>query len=292
MIAAPVNGKITGARAVGAAIGALLLTAPWLWGGATPVATLVERWSTNAVAAEALFTLLVFAPILLLAMLFGRIARVSVLAPGEQPLRSAATGAGVGLAALALATCYLALAGTLRLGAPVSAAWVLPGALVIGVQVLAEEALFRGLVQPVLVSRLGALVAIAITAAAFAGLHLVATGAGGVALLNLFLGGLLFGTLAGRGQGIAAAWAAHAGWNMAEQLLFGLDPNPGTGAFGTLWNLDAIGSADWGGSAEGLNASWAMSLALLAVTLPRVLPLLRARRTVAVDHVAPRAETR
>ena len=292
MTAAPADAQIIGARAVGAIVVALLLTAAWLWVGAMPVATLAERWSTSAVAAEALFTLLVFAPILLLAMLFGRIARVSVLAPGGQPLRSAAIGAGVGFAALALATGYLALAGTLRLGAPVSATWVLPGVLVIGFQVLAEETLFRGLVQPVLVSRLGALVAVAITAAAFAGLHLAAAGAGGVGLLNLFLGGLLFGTLAWRGQGIAAAWAAHAAWNVAEQLLFGLDPNPGSGAFGAWWNLDAIGSARWGGSAEGLNASWAMCLALLAVTLPRVLPLLRARRTVAVDHVAPRAKTR
>jgi membrane protease YdiL (CAAX protease family) len=290
--AAPAKGSAASARAILAAVAALLLAAAWLWAGVMPVAASVERWATHAAAGEALFTLLIFGPILLLALLLGRIACVSVLSPGLEPLRSASIGAGVGLAALALATGYLTLAGTVRFGTPASTAWLLPGVLVIGFQVLAEEALFRGLVQPALMSRFGAPAAIMITAAVFAALHLMAAGAGGLALLNLFLGGLLFGALAWRGQGIAAASAAHAAWNAGEQLLFGLDPNPGTGAFGAWWNLDAVGAARWGGSAEGLNASWAMSLALLAVTLPRLLPLLHARRAVAVDHVTPRAEAR
>ena len=87
-------------------------------------------------------------------------------------------------------------------------------------------------------------------------------------LLNLFLGGLLFGLLAARSGGLAAAIAAHFSWNWAEQLLFGLDPNPGIGSFGSILNLELVGSSWWGGSDEGLNASIAMTFALAMLLAP------------------------
>ena len=71
--------------------------------------------------------------------------------------------------------------------------------------------------------------------------------------------------LAARAGGVAGAGGAHWAWNAAEQLLFGLDPNPGVGGFGALLDLDLVGAARWGGSAEGLNARWAMTVALLAL---------------------------
>ena len=97
-----------------------------------------------------------------------------------------------------------------------------------------------------------------------------------MSVLNLFLGGLLFGVLAARFNGIAAAFAAHFSWNWAEQLVLGLDPNPGSGSFGSILNFDLVGSAWWGGSKEGLNASIAMTFALAIILVPLLIFAARA----------------
>jgi membrane protease YdiL (CAAX protease family) len=90
-------------------------------------------------------------------------------------------------------------------------------------------------------------------------------------LINLFLGGVLFGILAARGGGLAGAIAAHFSWNWSEQILLGLDPNPGVGSFGAWLDLDLAGPALWGGSEEGLNASLAMTMTLLALLVPLII---------------------
>jgi membrane protease YdiL (CAAX protease family) len=84
-------------------------------------------------------------------------------------------------------------------------------------------------------------------------------------LLNLFLGGVLFGLLAVRTVGLLAPICAHFGWNWGEQLLFGLDPNPGSSVFGAIFDRDLAGDALWGGSGEGLNASVIVTLTLVAL---------------------------
>jgi uncharacterized protein len=144
---------------------------------------------------------------------------------------------------------------------------LLGGTAVIALQATSEEVFFRGWLQPVLTRAWGFL-GILVTAAAFAALHLIAAAGAAVSVLNLFLGGLLFGLLADRYGGIASAIGAHFTWNWAEQLLLGLDPNPGLGSFGAVANLDLVGSRWWGGSAEGLNASVAMTFALAILLAP------------------------
>ena len=177
------------------------------------------------------------------------------------------TGCAVGLGGLVLAIGYCALAGTLGWGVgPVTRAALPVGVLVTLLQVVAEEAMFRGYVQPLLVRGAGAGVAVPLTAVAFAGLHAVVGGVEPVMLANMLLGGVLFGLLA-LYRGLGAAIGAHFAWNMVEQLGVGLDPNPGTGAFGAVIDLDLSGAAHWGGSAAGLNGSWAMAIALLAAIL-------------------------
>jgi hypothetical protein len=141
------------------------------------------------------------------------------------------------------------------------------GTALIVLQAGSEEVFFRGWLQPILVKAWGA-AGIATTAVTFAALHLIGGANSVVSVLNLFLGGLLFGLLAARYGGIAAAVAAHFAWNWAEQLLFGLYPNPGNGSFGSILNLDLAGSAWWGGSDEGLNASIAMTFALAILLAP------------------------
>jgi uncharacterized protein len=108
-----------------------------------------------------------------------------------------------------------------------------------------------------------------LSALAFSGFHLWAGGASDpIALANLMLGGLWFGLLAQQSGGVIAPIAAHLGWNAAEDLGFGLLPNPGLGDFGALANYDMIGSVLWGGSEEGLNSSIAMTLVLTALVIP------------------------
>ncbi len=88
-----------------------------------------------------------------------------------------------------------------------------------------------------------------------------------MALVNLMLGGVLFGLLALRSGGLAAPVAAHFAWNATEDLGFGLVPNPGIGPLGALVDLDLAGPAHWGGSEEGLNTSVGMTVVLAALVV-------------------------
>lgn len=260
------------ARAGIALVAALLLCGALI--GLGPM--LAERVLTamaveSAAAGEALFTLMIFGALLLAAVVAGAVSGVNALAPGGGAARWAPVGLAIGLGGVSLAAGYAVLAGTL---APASTATaVAPGMLMLGVatvlvQVLAEEAFFRGWLQPVLARAWGTAAAVGIAAVAFAALHVAGGARAPVTLVNLALGGVVFGLLAVLGRGIAAPLMMHWGWNGAEQLLLGLDPNPGLGGFGALWDLELAGAGLWGGSAEGLNASLGMTAVLLAVLLP------------------------
>ncbi len=136
--------------------------------------------------------------------------------------------------------------------------------------VTAEELLFRGWLLSALQDMLGSSWAILLSAFAFSGFHWWAGGAEAdvVSLANLMVGGLWFGLLAVRSNGILAPMAAHFAWNASESIVFGLDPNPGVDDLGALANFDLVGMPMWGGTAEGLNASIAMTLVLAALVVP------------------------
>jgi uncharacterized protein len=152
--------------------------------------------------------------------------------------------------------------------APGTVLTVALGTLIVLFQTGAEEIFFRGWFQRVLIDRVGVLLGVIGSALAFSALHIIGGARDPLSLLNLFLGGLFFGLLAARTGGLAAPIAAHFGWNWGEQILLGLDPNPGVGAFGAIIDRDLAGSALWGGSTEGLNASLAITFVLLALILP------------------------
>ena len=155
-------------------------------------------------------------------------------------------------------------------------------------QAASEEVFFRGWMQPVLVQSWGA-PGVVVTAIAFALLHLIGGATSAVSVLNLFLGGLLFGVLAARFNGIAAAFAAHFSWNWAEQLVLGLDPNPGTEA--SARSSTSISSAAnlVGGSEEGLNASIAMTFALAIILVPLLIFAARAGQPLGPHRPEPAA---
>ncbi len=147
-------------------------------------------------------------------------------------------------------------------------ALMLVGGGVILFQTAAEEIFFRGWFQPIVSRGWGEIAALTVTSIAFAALHIFSGARDPLSFLNLVLAGLFFGLLAIRTRGIAAPIAAHFAWNGSEQLMVGLDPNPGIGAFGAIWDFEITGSALWGGSPEGLNSSIAITCALLAMVIP------------------------
>jgi uncharacterized protein len=236
--------------------------------GATAIAPVLgaalEGWS--AAGQEAVFALILYGVLALVAVGGRALAGGS---PGAGAPTWLLTGAGVGVGGLLLALVDARLAGAVVRGAGEGGATALLfGTVVVLGQSAAEELFFRGWLQPVLARSWAPAVAIGVTALAFAGLHVAGGARAPLTLVNLALGGVLFGLLAWRSGGLLAPVAAHFGWNWAEGILFGLDPNPGTGSFGAVCDLDLAGAALWGGSAEGLNASLAMTCVLAALVLP------------------------
>lgn len=181
-----------------------------------------------------------------------------------------ALGAMLGAGGLLAAFAYAWLGGAVVPGASdaVRPALLLIGLLATVVQAGGEEIFFRGWVQRRLSVDWSPVAGLLTTAAVFAALHLLGGARAPLSLVNLLLGGVWFGLLAQRTGGVMAPIGAHVLWNASEQLLLGLDPNPGVGSFGALFDRDLVGRAIWGGSDEGLNASVAMTLVLVALILP------------------------
>lgn len=176
-------------------------------------------------------------------------------------------GIGAVLALLAIA----AAAGVVVDGAGagvVPAAMILLGSLVIFVQVLGEEVLLRGLLQPLLTRAWGGTLGVVLTALTFTFIHVVGGWSDPVSLMNITLAGIWFGLLALRTSGLAAPTLAHFGYNWGEEVLVGVSPNPGIGDFGALFDYDLAGPGILGGSVDGFNASIVLSLVLLALILP------------------------
>ncbi|MBA2920531.1 MULTISPECIES: CPBP family intramembrane glutamic endopeptidase [Sphingomonas] len=238
-------------------------------------------WS--AAAQESAFTGTLFG-LLALAAGLGLWLNDGRVAAGRMPSLGFPAGAALGILGLWLSIELSAIAGALGGGTQQSGASLLliGGTIVTLFQTSVEELYFRGWLQPVLQSGWGRWPGLAATAIAFAALHFVSGDFHPISLLNLFLGGLWFGLLADKSGGLLLPIGAHFGWNWAEEMLFGVAPNPGSGSFGSLLDWELGGSPLWGGSAEGLNSSVSASFALaalIAATLGwRPSPNLSARR--------------
>lgn len=258
------------AAALACGLGVLLLGPP----AATALCGLLpSTLAGDARLVETLFMLLIYGALALCAVAGARLFGVVPWAMGERPDRAAALGLLAGVTGLTAAMAVSAAVGALVVGTapPTTLLPLLWGLALVAVQSAAEELFFRGWVQPVLAERLGTALAVLLAALLFAGLHIAGGVRSPLSLINLALGGVMFGLAAAQGRGIAGAIGLHIGWNGAEQLLFGLQPNPGAGSFGAFVDLDLTGIALWGGSGEGLNASLAMTLALLALIVPQAI---------------------
>lgn len=252
-----------------AVVSAAMLLAPVL-------GAMLGDWSPAG--QESLFSGVLYGVLALIAVLGRRLAGLPDSTASSPVARWVALGAAIGIGGLMLALGDATLAGTVARGpSGGSIGTLLLGTLVVAGQSASEEVFFRGWLQPVLARSWHIAAAIGVTAVAFAALHIAGGARTPLTLVNLLLGGVLFGLLAWRSGGLAAPIAAHAGWNWSEGIVFGLDPNPGTGGFGALHDLDMTGAARWGGSAEGLNASIAMTMVLVALILPLAVSAARPR---------------
>lgn len=218
-------------------------------------------------------TLVLFGALIGVALLWGWLAKAKVLELGVSPGKASGFGFVLGFGGVCLAAVYAAIAGTLSSHkVDHDILLFLLGTPLVLYQCAAEEIYFRGWLQPLLGRQFGPWVGIGVTALLFAGLHyLVGAAVAPLSVLNIALAGALFGLLAWRTGGLAAPVLAHFGWNWAESMWLGLSPNPGVDAYGSILNLDMTGSALWGGSEEGLNASLAVTFVLLALCAPLVL---------------------
>jgi uncharacterized protein len=248
---------------------ALLVGAGAVAGGraaAGPLASAL-RLQASPLGREAAADLCIFLPLWALAALGGAWEGRATWRRGGGGA-DAGLGLGLGLilygGAVLLAAGVGVVAGGREGGGAGALGGVLAGLLLTAFQAGAEEAVFRGWLQPLLCARWGVWVGLLAASAAFAALHLVAGERSPMALLNLLLGGIVFGLLALRSGGLWAPFAAHLGWNWLEASVLGLEPNPGVGATGSLLDLDLVGSGLWSGGADAMNGSLAMTLVLAA----------------------------
>lgn len=240
---------------------------------------MVDTIQVESIAALACFYYgLVYVPLALLALVLGSLCAVQPWRPGGAPLKWAAGALLAGAAGMAISAGLAWLNGGLVAGGMAGrtgTGLILLGALLTLVQVCAEELLFRGWLRATLRQMLGPRAAVVLAALAYAAFSMAGSSIALLPLANLLLLGLFLGFLAERSGGIAAPIAAHLGWTAVEDLLLGLNPNPGVGVFGALRDYDLLGAPLWGGSEAGLAASIGTSAVLVAFTLP----LLARRRT-------------
>jgi len=215
---------------------------------------------------------MIFVPMAATGMFFAHVEGFTAFRLGSAPKRWSAIGLSSGVAGLVLAVAIASFGATLVVGqGAVIGATIVAGSALILFQVSSEEIFFRGWLFRAIEGSAGASAAICLSALVFAGFHLLGGTRSALTLANLLLGGIWFGLLAWRSGGLVASLLAHFSWNATEELIAGLSPNPGTGQFGALVDLDLMGKPLWGGSEEGLNASVAMSIVLVALILPLVL---------------------
>jgi membrane protease YdiL (CAAX protease family) len=221
---------------------------------------------------ESAFTLATFLPMGLFALVAIKFWRVP-LPIGSSPTMLGGAGLAIGVVGFALSLALCAIAGTANEGpaAPQGFGLILLEAALLLLQSGAEELTFRGFLQADLSRRWSSTPAVIVAAVTFAALHFVAAASEPMSFVTMLLGGLLFGFAYARSGSFLMAWMIHFGWNSAEELLFGLYPNPGSGTFGTLINIDLRGAGLWGGGPEGLNASISSVVVLTALLVMTIM---------------------
>lgn len=247
----------------------MAICAAAVWYGPSALASIKFASPWSEVSA---FYGVIFGPMLFCGLTASWLSKLSPFPLGRSPALWGLVGLVAGATGLALSFLDARLANIVvdGRGGSLGITALLGGVGITLFQCLSEEVLFRGWAQSFLMKQVGALAGILLASLLFMGFHLIGAPLSPLAMLNLFLGGILFGLFAWRSGGIIAPFAAHFAWNVTEDVGLGLVPNPGVGGFGAIIDYDLVGRSLWGGSAEGLNASLGTSLVLVALCLPLV----------------------
>ena len=243
--------------------------ATWLLGHAFENAWLDP--AMNAGTIDLIANLLVFSGMLAVSLVFMRLMPIAKSPPLLRSAPAFAIGLALGIGGMTIALLQSWI-GNHAVSATQSAG-IAPLALLIASLVTlfaaaVEEIAFRGWLQQRLAPRVGGAGAATIAAIAFSALHLSGGTRSGLALANIFLAGLFFGLLMLRTGNLWCSIGAHFAWNWSEAELFGLDPNPGAPPHGSIFDMDLVGAAIWGGSTEGMNVALPVTIALTALMLP------------------------
>jgi uncharacterized protein len=183
--------------------------------------------------------------------------------------REIVSGTAIGGALIALIAVLLALTGSMRWaedpGGAVDYVGMMVGTLVFfAVAAAWEEALFRGYPFQVLVEGIGVWPAVLVSSAVFAWAHGQNPDVTLLALLNIFLAGVLLAVTYLRTRSLWFATAVHLGWNW--MLAFWLDlPVSGLTRFDTPgYSGVETGPEWWTGGAFGPEAGAAATVVLIA----------------------------
>ena len=164
-------------------------------------------------------------------------------------VRESLLGLGIGVGGLTLAAALLLALGKLAFGPDdgTAGAWaiiVIGDFALLGIAAASEEALFRGYAFQVVAQRFGAVAATVVGSIAFAFAHGANPSVGAIALINIFLAGVLLSVAYLKTCSLWFATALHLGWNWAMASLFDL-PVSGITYFDTPLYEPVVGAPTW-----------------------------------------------
>lgn len=224
--------------------------------------------------ADFVVLLVIFVPLALFGLIGSRWLGAGRVPLGRHLWLSLVGGLVVGAAGAAASFGILASFGAALNGAfanPAAPVALLAGTLIIFIQSLSEEVFFRGWIQNGIARSWGKWPSIIAASMLFVVVHMFNGPLDFVSMLNIFLAGVFFGKLFCFTGGIIAPAMAHFAWNWTETMGLGLSPNPGVSTFGSILDFDLKGASMFGGSVQGMNASFAVGVVLLMLIILLVL---------------------
>lgn len=162
---------------------------------------------------------------------------------GETTAREALWGTTIAIGSLGvIAIGGMVIGGTFN-AAPTSARplTVLVGTIVVAA--VGEEILFRGTIFQAIEERFGGIVAVMTTSLLFALAHVMNPGASVISLVNVFLAGVLLGTMLIRSASLWPSIFFHIVWNLLVALCFGAVSGNELGGGVVVLNLSQASSS-------------------------------------------------
>ncbi|EPY2274916.1 CPBP family intramembrane glutamic endopeptidase [Clostridium sporogenes] len=156
-------------------------------------------------------------------------------------------------------TGHINLVNGLNLNNIVPLMVVLPGWII---QSAAEEILVRGWLMNVLGAKYNITIGLIFSSLLFALLHFLNPNVSLVAILNLFITGILFGLYVIKTKNLWGACGLHAAWNFFQGNIFGFEVSGIKTGVGSLMKLKLVGSDLFTGGSFGPEAGIACTIVL------------------------------